>query len=228
MPKRSFSGISASHSSVVKRRKAMGGFASQINRKSSTKSLAAKVNQILAGEEKKNHDVTGTVTTTGGTPSVTTLSAIPQGDTATTRDGRKVMIKTVQGKYHISATNAGAWRVIVLMDHNALGAAGFNTADLLEVATNPQSPLNLAYPKRFTILHDNYCGNWQGSEGASWKGHSTNSVGAYSYYTKVEQPIDWQVTPTTTDFGDAMLYMVTLSTGVIANAHYTRVRFTDS
>lgn len=188
-----------------------------------SKSLTAKVNKLLLSQELKNHDVSGTVTTVAATATITALSSITVGDTANTRDGRKVLYSSIQGRYYLTQSGNTPWRVIVLYDSQP-NAATPTATEVLEAPTDPNSPLSLTWSKRFTVLHDNYCG--YGAQSAGGIGTTGNqSVGMCKWYKKLNLPAEYGAVAAPTTGG---LLMLTLGTAVVTQVHYHRIRFTDS
>lgn len=153
MPKRGFSGISAAHSAAVKRRKVRGD--SRPASVATVTTLAKKVNRILSEQERKNFDVSGTlVAMVAGTPQIIQLSSIPQGDDATSRDGRKISLVSSQMRFNISG--ADSFRVIVMQDMQSNGVSPA-VGDVLTAPTNIRSPLTLDFKERFRVIYDNFC-----------------------------------------------------------------------
>lgn len=92
------------------------------------------------------------------------LSAIAQGDTETTRDGRKVVLKSydIRGQVRIDSIASEVTieipnfiRVLLVLDKQTNGAQ-FNSEDVLEDTTNYDglSHRNLQYERRFKVLKD--------------------------------------------------------------------------
>lgn len=118
--------------------------------------------------EKKNKD-TGIVYAPA-TPSVTwstptLLNGIATGDDGQTRDGRKILIKSILVRWRLvndAESNQGGStvRVILFYDKQANNAAPAIT-DLLTSNTNV-SPNNLANSERFVVLKDKIIGPYAG------------------------------------------------------------------
>jgi len=122
--------------------------------------LAKKVNKLISEQERKNFDVTATQALTAATPVVIQLSSIPQGDDATSRDGRKVSYVSSQMRWTIDNTAgtgvAGFFRIIVFQDAQSNGVTPV-AADILTVSTNIRSPLTMDFKERFRVIYDNFC-----------------------------------------------------------------------
>lgn len=107
--------------------------------------------------EKKNIDVTPTITFTLGASTFVTpilLNGVAVGDDGVSRDGRKVLFKKilVRALYRASTAGAGLMRFIVFYDKQANGAVPAITDVLTEdhfLSTN-----NLGNVERFVILKD--------------------------------------------------------------------------
>ncbi len=116
--------------------------------------------------ELKNHDLDVDDTSIAAAGQIwlngdseASLLRIPTGDGATTRDGRKIIIKQIGWRYNVelaaqtaSATTSDVVRVILYLDKQANGAAAAVT-DILQ-DDDYQSFNNLANKGRFRILMD--------------------------------------------------------------------------
>lgn len=183
--------------------------------------LATKVSRLIAAQEIKNFDVSGTFNTVAATATITALSSITVGDTSNTRDGRKVLYKSIQGRYHLNGASAQYWRVIVLYDSQP-NAATPTAAEILEAPTDALSPLSLTWSKRFQVLHDNMSGYGQQTAGTLSSGTTS---GVCKWYKKLELPAEYGAVAAPTTGG---LVMLTIASGVMGMNHYHRVRFADS
>lgn len=234
MAKRSFSGISVGHSRAVKRRKGMGGSASQINRRS-VSSLTAKVNKILSEQERKNFDQVVSQTLVAGTAVVLQLSSIPQGDDATSRDGRKIAYVSSHMRYTMKSVGGGTpfngmFRVIVMHDKQSNGVSPV-AGDILTVATNIRSPLTMDFKERFRVIHDNFCSYGKGDlEHPDLAGVAVE-LRAYpcEYFKQIGDDL------AQAEFGGIgniptsnSLLMLVLSESAATFEYYHRLRFTDT
>lgn len=202
--------------------------------KSSVSSLTRKVNKILSEQERKNFDVTADVNLTAGTAQIIQLSSIPQGDDATSRDGRKVAKVSSQMRYSmnggsdVSFVAVNPFRVIVLHDSQSNGVSPV-AADILTAPTNIRSPLTLDFKERFRVIHDNYCAFGKGSYGFS-NGAATETVFPGEYFYKFPDMLSQS------EFGGigniptsgSVLMLVLCETGPNRFRYYHRLRFTDS
>lgn len=121
--------------------------------------LAKKVNKLISEQERKNHDVSASATLVAATAQIIQLSSIPQGDDATSRDGRKVSFVSSQMRWTLLDTGTGTggfFRVIVLHDAQSNGVSPV-AADILTAPTNIRSPLTMDFKERFRVIYDNFC-----------------------------------------------------------------------
>lgn len=133
--------------------------------------LAIKALSML-NSEKKHVDVTraNAVVTSAG--SMTLLNGLTQGTTDVTRVGDDVKFTSSflrMGIQHNSAVTSGEFlRFILFRDNQSNGAAPSGN-DLLVTSSDPFSPLNLDYSRRFKILKDKiYCTSDSGSNEAQY------------------------------------------------------------
>lgn len=185
------------------------------------KTLTAKVNKLILSQEVKNFDVSGTFNTAAGVATITPLSSITVGDTSNTRDGRKVLYSSIQGRYHIATTTATYWRVMVLYDSQP-NAATPTATEILESPGDPLSPLSLTWSKRFKVLHDNQSGYGQQTAGTL---ATASAASICKWYKKLNHPAEYGAVAAPTTGG---LCMLTIGTAICSMNHYHRVRFTDS
>lgn len=183
--------------------------------------ITAKVNRLIASQEIKNFDISGTFNTVAATATITPLSSITVGDTANTRDGRKVLYTSIQGRYHVTTTTATYWRVMVLYDSQP-NAATPTATEILEAPGDPLSPLSLTWSKRFTVLHDNQTGYGQQTAGTL---ATAQAASVCKWYKKLNLPAEYGAVAAPTTGG---LVMLTIGSAIVTMTHYHRVRFTDS
>ncbi len=154
-----------------------------------------------AGGELKFHDVTLDDAVVSATGTVTpTVNIIAQGNTESTRNGRKCTIKAFQWRYHISLpevnddTDPGPpdqVRVILFEDSQANGATATVT-DILESAVL-HSFRNLSNTQRFKFHCDKtYSLNYSGM-GSPVAGGVAQAqvVREYTFYKKVNIPLEF-------------------------------------
>lgn len=185
------------------------------------RSLTSKVNRLIANQEVKNFDVGGTITTVAGTATITPLTNITVGDTANTRDGRKVMLTAVSGRYYLTTTGNTYWRVLVVYDAQPNGVTA-TAAEILESAGDPLSPMSLTWGKRFTVVHDNQTGYGQDTAGVLG---TSGAASVCKWYKKLDNICEFGAA---TPPAIGALVMLTIGTAVISQNHYTRVRFIDA
>lgn len=136
----------------------------------------------------------------GGGTDQASINAIAQGDGPSERDGRKVVIKSVQARGQVTLNSGPGLisyariRMILYLDKQANGAAATVT-DILETA-NINSHLNLSNNLRFTILWDkvidlNSTGNVVSTTGSDTYG---NAVRSFKFYKKVNIPVEFDGT----------------------------------
>lgn len=136
------------------------------------KSLAAKVNGLLRSQELKWYD---TVVSSFSAGTVVPLNAVPLGDDAITRDGRKILMKSVQYKLAAFASQAAGLapqpRLVIVYDKNPNALLPAVT-DIFQSSVGV-ALTNLNNRERFEIIHDNYAG--------LKRGHDPLFVGAAGY-----------------------------------------------
>lgn len=186
--KRGYSGISASHERIVKRRRMLGGRPATVNRTSL--SLANKVNRLIASQEKKWFDTSVTLTGfTNATPGqVFALNRIPEGVDEQQRIGRKIHLMNSSMAFTWSFYNPAATeylrvcRVMVVYDSQTNGVIPAVT-DVLETA-DALSHNNLNNSKRFRVLYDNFNMRGKGDNFDAQTLASFNGLKCYDKYTR--------------------------------------------
>ncbi len=118
-----------------------------------------KVNKLMKNTEKKFVDTDNNVSQ-DDTITIAPLTLIGQGDSSSSREGNKVVFKTMQLKYswklNTAASSGGRMRVMIILDKQANGAV-FTAGDLLAstaLGTAIVSPLNLDGQFRFRVLYN--------------------------------------------------------------------------
>lgn len=121
------------------------------------KSLAAKVNGLLRAQELKWHD---TIVTAFSAGTVVPLNAVPLGDDAIARDGRKILMKSLQYKLTAFASQAAGAppqpRLAIVYDKNPNGLLPVVT-DIFQ-SSSGVALTNLNNRERFEVIHDNFAG----------------------------------------------------------------------
>lgn len=167
------------------------------------------------------------------TGSVTALNLIAVGDDNTTRDGRQVMIKSLQVRGIVKSqdnhVNAGGARIIFVWD-NANNSGGIATIAQIMTAVNANSFPLVDNANRFTILSDQYYA--MGAYNTTATTATSAAPFPVSLYKKINQIT--QYSGTTAAIGsiqNGALLMVTVGTQAAADGATfsvaTRVRFTD-
>lgn len=189
--------------------------------------LASKVNRLIRNQEKKYLDTTlaASVIAIGGNL-VTNVSIIPQGDTATTRDGSQVNYISLQAAFEVSNV-VNAYRVVYVLDTQP-GAAAATAADVFEAPTLAASPLNITNRLRFKVLFDNYGGYERGFYNIE------NSGTAAKHPCKFFRKLDIMATFVTAAGGSGassnnqILQVILAGRSAVTVDSYTRLRFIDS
>jgi len=131
--------------------------------------------------------------TTGEVPATGQLALIPQGDTATTRDGRQATIKSIQIRGDLNfvpAANAvasGSTHLYLVQDRQCNGAATAVT-NVLTSATFNDALINLENSDRFRILKA-WHHTWGPAAGATTA--YNNQTRHIEFYTKCDIPMTW-------------------------------------
>lgn len=108
--------------------------------------------------EKKKFDLTQTLQTTN--EYVAHLTAIPQGDTAASRDGNSILLQyvTIRGRLYLNASSSLTnHRIVVIKDNQQVSDTAPAVADLLEGTAGADftiANMELDNVGRFTKLYD--------------------------------------------------------------------------
>lgn len=176
-----------------KRRRSSGGASKR------TKPYQARVPKRQSkSEEVKFFDTANSWTfdATGEVPATGQLTLIPQGDTESTRDGRKAVIKSVQIRGVLTlvpgagATPSGAAYLYLVLDRQANGAAAAVT-DVFTSVSLQSAMLNLNNSARFYILKK---WSWAFNPMAGVTTAYNNITKIIDWYKKCDIPIDWNST----------------------------------
>lgn len=169
-------------------------YVAKVNRKYSKRTTS---NYAAALPEKKFFDtaISFLYDATAEVPATGQLSLIPQGDTESTRDGRRATIESVQLRlklqFNIAAAAApitGATRLALILDTQANGAAAAVT-DVFQVDMLPEALLQLNNSGRFRILKM-WTHRWETIAGATTAFATTAPV-YLQYFKKCNIPMDW-------------------------------------
>lgn len=138
------------------------------------------------------------VDATGEIPATGQLALIPQGDTASTRDGRKAVIKSIQlhGSTTFvpgaSATAASVCWLYLVLDTQCNGAVPANgVADVLTSTNFTIAIRNLNNSERFKILKK-WCFRYISNAGVTTA--YNNVIIPFDYYLKCNIPMIWNST----------------------------------
>lgn len=230
MPKRTFSGISKSHTAAVKRRKMLGGA------KPATigRTLTAKVNQLIAAQEYKIIDVSNTTLAVVATGTVVPLNSIAAGDDVTQRNGRKINLVSSMLRFHgyitdSSPTAPTSFRLALVYDRQPNGAAPVWT-DVFQTAVS-DSDRNVNNRDRFTLVYDNYNSAKHGylSVGTTSGAVTGHESGIFDVnYSKLkDMTVEYATTASAVPLhGGFFLMVLTDQPGTMRYFH--RLTFTDS
>lgn len=134
--------------------------------------------------------------TTGEVPASGQLALIPQGDTESTRDGRKATIKSIQIRALMyttpgaAATFSDSTNLYLVLDTQCNGAAAAATDVFTSTAFN-SALLNLNNSGRFRILK-HWVHNWGATAGV---GAALNTqTKQLEYFKRCNIPMDWSST----------------------------------
>jgi len=180
------------------------------------------------GVEFKSVDVAANVDA-HSVATLTLLNGIARGADIDERDGREVVMRSIQLSYTAQVTSgtgtAQRVRVMVVYDRQTNGAAP-TSAQIMSVDSDVHAPRNLEYRKRFTILHDRvYVLNAHNESGGEQ---------FCRFYRKLNHPITFNSgnAGTVADIATGSLYLVCCGTqdsgesdGVVI--FNSRVRYTE-
>lgn len=198
------------------------------------KSLNAKVNELLRDRELKWLDTSITALAQG---LIAPINNVPLGDDSVSRDGRKIVIKSIQLRYGLAGTAAASAtatpRVVIVYDTNPNGVLPV-FGDIFTDATGT-SFQNLNNRERFKVIYDMALGQKKGSD--SFVTVGTGGGGAIIFndvvYRKCDLTTVFKDTGSGTIAGTSTgaLYVCFLygsagtTTGSVCNC---RIRFADS
>lgn len=158
-----------------------------------------------------NFDSTAEVPATGQ------LTLIPQGDTESTRDGRKAVIKSIQirGSVYVSPTTggnvAGTTQIWLVLDTQCNGAAAAFT-DVFTSADVNSCMLNLNNSGRFRIIK-HWIHKWNPEAGVT--GAWNSKMMPVEFYKKCNIPVDWSsTTGALTEIRSNNLFLLAGQTGI--------------
>lgn len=165
----------------------------------------------------------------------TNLNVVPQGDTESMRNGRKIVIKSIWIKGYIELIPAGGlqvaaadvYRMVLIQDKQANGAT-FAVTDYL-VSASAIAHKNLANSSRFVTLWESHRALVAGS-GVS--GAFGDSIHAVNKYIKCSIPIEFDASATTgaitTQRSNSLALLLLSSDGLCATNFTVRIRYQDN
>lgn len=167
------------------------------------------------------------------------LVVIPQGDTESERNGRKVTVRKLSFRARVTlpsqtavGTTSAQYRILIVCDKQTNGAQ-FAATDLLETATT-LSFNNLANSSRFVVLYDKiktiYASGGVNTTAAYAFGEVQHSL---KFNTMMELPLEYDNTATTGAIATCRsnsLWVLVLCTDdeLLAFNGNVRIRFTDN
>jgi len=182
-----------------------------------------------AGAELKDLTTNNSGKITAGTAAnvLTLLNGCAQGTTASTRLGRRILMKSLLIRWHfaINTTTAGndSIRVLIIYDSQTNGTAPAATDVLLTDEFG--SPMNLSNSRRFKVLID---------ELVPCIGTAGPGSACGTRYVKGEWPVEFNTgsAGTVGDIQSGSIYMLTSQGGKLITAApagdvYARIRYSD-
>lgn len=179
--------------------------------------------------ELKNIDVvTSSLIPLAGTGVVTLLNGVAQGTTATTRLGRRIVMRSLLVKFEISmaATSTGASPIRILIVYDAQTNATAPVATDVLTLDQLNSPMNLSNSRRFKTLCDIEI---------PCIGTGGPQASLVTRYVKLNMNTEFNTgsAGTVGDIQSGSVYMLTYQDNVIATAApvaiaYTRIRYSDN
>lgn len=196
-----------------------------------------KTSRCCGDGELKFLDTAQSVTTPGNNGTVyTNLVVIPQGDTESMRNGRKVQLKSIsiRGSLYIepqtsTANTSDVVRIMLVQDKQANGLV-FTAPMVLAGTPTYNNFRNLANTSRFNVLYDK-----------SFVINSVGGVAADTFETrkvwninrKLNLPMEYDATATTgaitTQRSNSLAILAISENGALSKIDYTaRVRYSDN
>lgn len=200
------------------------------------KRTRATRNRRYPRQEFKSLDVSASATTVDTTGSVTLLNGCIRGSDISNREGREILMKSLQLKVYVAANGQATGdqlaRVMIVYDRQSNGTA-LTPTEVIDGCC-ALGMRNLENKRRFKILHDMVF-----TLNATYDGATTwNQNPGQHYYKEIYRKINLPVTfgsgnaGSVTDISTGSLYMVrigTVAAGTAAAAcsFTSRIRFTD-
>lgn len=192
-----------------------------------TYKVANVVKTVINRETEKKYFDTYVFGAIGASPELTLLNNISQGDTASTRTGKKIVVKSIELSATLqSATGAeGFFHCFLLKDKDPNGVA-CTYADVYDGNSITQLR-NMVDPERFTILK-----SWKYFINGGTAAGELDQSKIISFYKKVNIPVSYNLgnAGTIADIERNALYFVFSCSQAVANASRVfraRIRYTD-
>lgn len=196
-------------------------------KKPTVMSLQRQISSIKRDTEYKWHDYTLTSFNVG---LVAPLNLVPLGDDSITRDGRKIVMKSLLFRFYgASSTTGGAPRFIVFYDK----MPNTNLPHITDVLTaaNWAAPMNLNNRHRFDIIYDNTGGIGKGADPLKIIPASSSSQITLSEYIKLDHETVFNDTGSGTvagtKYGGLYILFVGTGAGSLVGELSARIRFVD-
>lgn len=193
-------------------------------------------NRRYTRQEFKSLDVSASSTTVDTTGSVTLLNGCIRGSDINNREGREILMKSLQLKVYIApnsqATGDQLARVLIVYDRQTNGTA-LTPTEVIDSCC-ALGMRNLENKRRFKILHDMVFELNANYDGAASQVYQPGQHYYKELYRKISLPVTFGSgnAGSVTDISTGSLYMVrigTIAPGTAAAAcNFTsRIRFTD-
>lgn len=211
------------------------GFKKFYGKKKQFRRFARKVMRVVRPEGK--YIDTAFLHNTGLTATVTHLTAVPAGDTASERSGRKITLRSLLLRMSAQIDTDNVFgdyvRVILFQDKQQVGDTTPAASDVLQTV-NPISPLNGNSGNRFKVLKDYYFPLSGGAIGAGDANVSANGIKTFKFFKKFNNPTMLQFNGDAgTDIQKNGLYMLCVCAFNTVDGYSTvsgsiRVRYIDN
>lgn len=220
---------------AIKRRRQQGGYPKRrtggyypkgVGRRS-TMYLSRKTGLVRrVGQEVNYHDVADANYPLNTTGALVLLNEIPQGAQATSRIGRKILLKSIQVRGNLAAGPANinckaAWMIVY--DKRPTGALP-NITDIL-TAADSEALTNTQNQGRFQII----CRKDYSVCGSTANSASTNAKSGYNVekFIKISKRVTYKAAGTGEigDIEQGALYLVTVGNNAATNVATTDLRF---
>lgn len=110
-----------------------------------------KINDVVEYKYIDNSDTSVAMNTTA---SITLINGVAQGDSSTTRDGIRIVMKSLDARFHLQSADAtNICRVLIIQDKQHNGSSPV-IGDILQNTSEPLSFLNKSNSKRFRTIYN--------------------------------------------------------------------------